>query len=208
MQTYIDINAQQVISETDPFTEDRYHQFHHFFPKNASNVLDIGCNTGRGGKILKSLNTSLVITGLDCVRERLDRLPKNIYSSSICGYSTEIPVGDNEFDVVIAGEFIEHLYPRDVDLTLGEIFRVLKIGGRLLLTTPNPSDIKKKLRNESVLGGAHLSQHFCDALKLKLKMTGYANIRILGSGKVTRYLGYYFPLINVYGSYLIIANKI
>jgi len=41
-------------------------------------------------------------------------------------------------------EFIEYIYQADVDQTLGEIFRVLKIGGRLLLTTPNPGDVKRK----------------------------------------------------------------
>lgn len=206
-ENYVRFNTHQVSSEHDAFTEERYLQFYRFFPKNTHKVLDVGCNTGRGGKVLKNLDYSLHITGIDCVQDRLARLPEGVYSDVICSYSTEIFSEDNTFDTIVAGEFIEHLYPIDVDQSLSEFFRALKIGGRLLLTTPNPVDIKKRFRSESVLGTAHLSQHFPDALKLKLKMLGYANIKVLGSGKVTRYLGYHFPLLNIYGSYLVIADK-
>ena len=206
--TYETLNAQQTGSETDPFTEDRYHQFYSYLRKDARRILDIGCNTGRGGRVLKQKSPDLAISGLDCVQSRLEQLPKAVYSQTIYGFSTEVPVEDNAFDAVVAGEFIEHLYPIDVDKTLSEIFRVLKVGGQLMLTTPNPDDLKKKVRHESVLGGAHVSQHFPHALKYKLKMMGYSNIRLRGSGKVSRYLGGSFPFLNIYGSYLVIADKL
>jgi ubiquinone/menaquinone biosynthesis C-methylase UbiE len=206
MNTYESVNAQQEVSERDLFTLERYRQFYKYFPVNTVKVLDLGCNTGRGGDELKRLNSNLEIYGLDCVQDRLNKLSTS-YSRGIYGLSTQIPTEDNYFDVVCAGEFIEHLYPADVDQTLIEVFRVLKIGGRLLLTTPNPLDIKKKLRGESVLGLSHVSQHFPDALKLKLRMIGFSNIKILGSGKTTRYLGDWFPFLHIYGSYLGIANK-
>ena len=173
----------------------------------ASRVLDIGCNTGRGGQVLKSLNDGLMIYGLDAVKDRLERLPAGIYQYGIHGLSTEIPVKDESYDVVVAGEFIEHIYHRDVEKTLEEIFRVLKIGGRLLLTTPNPNDLKSRLRGQSVLGGAHVSQHFPDALKCRLKMIGFANVHTYGSGKVSRYLGSRFPILSIYGSYLSRCDK-
>lgn len=205
-KNYEALNLTQPESEHDPFTEDRYRQFYRFLPKGTSSVLDIGCNTGRGGSVLKGLDNSLKIFGLDAVRDRLDRLPKNVYEEGVHGYSTKIPNEDDTYDAVVAGEFIEHIYQADVDQTLGEIFRVLKIGGRLLLTTPNPGDIKRKLRGRSILGGAHVSQHFSDMLKLKLRMAGFSRVRVYGSGKVSRYLGSHFPLF-LYGSYLAIGDK-
>lgn len=203
---YEALNLTQPESEHDPFTEDRYRQFYRFFPKGARSVLDIGCNTGRGGSALKELDGNLKLYGLDAVRDRLDRLPKNVYEQGVHGYSTKIPNEDGTYDTVVAGEFIEHIYQADVDHTLGEIFRVLKIGGRLLLTTPNPGDIKRKLRGHSILGGAHVSQHFPDTLKLKLKMAGFSRVRIYGSGKVSRHVGSHFPLF-LYGSYLAMGDK-
>ena len=205
-KNYEALNLTQPESEHDPFTEDRYRQFYRFFPKSARSVLDIGCNTGRGGSALKELDGKLKLYGLDAVRDRLDRLPKNAYEQGVHGYSTKIPNADGTYDAVVAGEFIEHIYQADVDQTLGEIFRVLRIGGRLLLTTPNPGDIKRKIRGRSILGGAHVSQHFPDTLKLKLRMAGFSRVRVYGSGKVSRYVGSHFPLF-VYGSYLAMGDK-
>ena len=205
-KNYEALNILQPESEHDPFTEERYRQFFKYFPEGSQLVLDIGCNTGRGGKVLKALNPNLRIYGLDAVQNRLDRLPKDAYEQGVHGYSTKIPTEDGFYDVVVAGEFIEHIYQADVDNTLGEIFRVLKIGGRLLLTTPNPSDIKRKWRGESILGGPHVSQHFHDTLALKLRMSGFSRVKIKGSGKVSSYLGSDFPLC-VYGSYLAMCDK-
>jgi ubiquinone/menaquinone biosynthesis C-methylase UbiE len=207
MKNYEQINIKQKQSESDPFTKERYRQFYSFFPKQTIKVLDVGCNTGRGGELLKELDKHLILSGLDIVQERLDKLPKDIFEKRIHGSCTEIPSRDEEFDVIIAGEFIEHLYAVDVDKTLFEMFRVLRIGGRLLLTTPNPGDLKRKARKQSILGNSHVSQHHHDALKIKMRMAGFSNVRVYGSGKVSRYLGYRFPMLCIYGSYLIMGDK-
>jgi SAM-dependent methyltransferase len=52
------------------------------------------------------------------------------------------PFPDDHFDVVLFSEVIEHLY-RDPFAALNEIFRVLKSGGLLVLTTPSLSAIEK-----------------------------------------------------------------
>jgi len=207
MKSYEDLNLEQEVSERDPFTLERYEQFFHHFPKHLKTVLDVGCNTGRGGKIIKELNSNLLLTGLDCVQSRLDQLDPETYAQTICSYSTNINTKDNSFDVVVAGEFIEHLYPYDILPTLQEFYRVIRPGGRLLLTTPNPNYIKLKITGGSVLGGAHVSQHYPADLKKELEAIGFENIKLLGSGKVSRFLGEKFPLLSLYGSYLTIADK-
>ena len=207
MKNYAQINSEQKESERDPFTEERYRLFNRFLPERTTRILDVGCNTGRGGAVLKGLDEHRVLTGLDVVKERLDQLPRRVYENNILGSCTEIPSADEQFDAVVAGEFIEHLYAADVDKTLFEMFRVLRIGGRVLLTTPNPSDLKRKARKQTVLGGAHVSQHHHDALKMKMRMAGFSRVRVYGSGKVTRYLGCRFPLLGIYGSYLIMGDK-
>ena len=53
--------------------------FQRHFPAFARSVLDIGCNTGRDGSVLKERDSELGITGLDRVQERLDRLPPASY---------------------------------------------------------------------------------------------------------------------------------
>lgn len=206
MIDYQALNLLQPESEADTFTEERYRQFCAHLPKRARTVLDIGCNTGRGGAAMKAMRPSLDLSGLDAVEQRVRRLPRGVYTRGVHGYSTNIPLGDESVDAVVAGEFIEHIVAADVAPTLNQIFRVLKMRGRILLTTPNPSDIKRRMRGDSILGGSHVSQHNARVLKLQLLMAGYSNVRVFGSGKVTRYVGQYMPLM-MYGSYLIMGDK-
>ena len=76
MKNYEQINIKQKQSESDPFTKERYRQFYSFFPKQTIKVLDVGCNTGRGGELLKELDKHLILSGLDIVQERLDKLDR------------------------------------------------------------------------------------------------------------------------------------
>ena len=59
---YEKVNVLQVESEVDSFTEDRYRQFYKNFPVNVDNVLDIGCNTGRGGNNFKGIMSEIEIS--------------------------------------------------------------------------------------------------------------------------------------------------
>jgi len=199
-------NLEQENSEHDSFTPDRYEQFLRHFPSGANRVLDVGCNTGRGGLRLKERNPSLEIVGLDCVQSRLDALP-DCYAQAAYGLSTRTPFEDRSFDVVLAGEFLEHLYPSDVDPSLCEFQRVLKIGGRLLMTTPNPQYLKNKFLGQSVFCTSHLTQHHPRILRLRLQMHGFSRVKLYGSGRVSRHLGRHFPIMAVYGSYLVAADK-
>lgn len=204
----VEANRSQRISETDSFTPARYRQMQARFPNHATTILDVGCNTGRGGAILKSAKPAYELTGMDCVPERLAALDKTIYLKTLCGFSSNIPVENKSFDVIVGGEFIEHVPPSQIDLTLAEFFRVLRLKGRLLLTTPNPNYLKNKFKKLSVLlEESHLSQHFPDALAYRMRLVGFSRISVFGSGRVSSYVGQNFPFLSIYGSYLIQGDK-
>jgi ubiquinone/menaquinone biosynthesis C-methylase UbiE len=206
LDKYVSQNLEQGISETDLFTVERYSQFNRFLPLGVRSILDAGANTGRGGQRLAELSPLYELTALDCVQSRLDALPK-CYRGAICGLSDAIPAEDQSFDAIVAGEFLEHLYPSDVDPTLCEFQRILKVRGRLLMTTPNPMYIRLLLSDKTVYTVSHLTQHWPSVLRIRLRMHGFSRVKIYGSGKASRYLGYYFPLRTLYGSYLITADK-
>jgi ubiquinone/menaquinone biosynthesis C-methylase UbiE len=206
---YALLNEGYDVAEVDSFTPNRYRQFFsHLDLKDCEKIiLDVGCNSGVGGLVLKELDDRIHLIGLDCVPSNLEKLSDTVYSEKICSDSTTIPLGDNSVDRIVSGEFIEHLYEEDVLKTLRELFRILTPSGKLLLTTPNPSYILLKLKGKSVIGGSHVSEHYAETLRQKLLDIGFTNICILGSGKMSNLLGENFPIVSMYGSYLVIADK-
>jgi SAM-dependent methyltransferase len=98
---------------------------------SISRSLDIGCARGGFSDLLPG---HVEKWGLDF--ERHPNLPEN-FKFHTCDFSQLWSVPQNYFDVVLAGEVIEHVL--DTDLFLQQCFDVLHQGCYLLLTTPNLS---------------------------------------------------------------------
>ena len=86
--------------------------------------LDVGCNSHF---LHKEIDNKDMI-GLDVV---IDQFKER----TIKGDAQEVPVKTNIFDCVIAGELIEHL--ENPALFVKECHRILKRGGKFIITTPN-----------------------------------------------------------------------
>jgi dolichol-phosphate mannosyltransferase len=91
-------------------------------------ILDVGCGSSR---ILASLPG---IVGLDVQLHKL-RFARRFGNPLVHGSISELPFADNSFDGVICSEVIEHI-PAE-ERPFDELSRVLKIGGRLILGTPD-----------------------------------------------------------------------
>ena len=157
--------------------------------------------------MLKAVRPDLELVGLDVVGSRLDRLPLGVYASSVEANATSLPFDDDSLDAVLAGEFVEHLTSPDAHAVLDEVRRVLREGGRLLLTTPNPNGFNVRLRRGSVLGGAHLSQYPPRELRTLLRRHRLVHVRLIGSGRMTRWVGEHARPLSLYGSCLAVADK-
>ena len=204
---YVELNERQPESERDSFTEDRYAQFARHLPAESKVILDVGCGVGRGGRVLKRTAPQLRLIGLDCVRDRIERVPAGVYERLLSAESTAAPLDDASVDAIVAGEFIEHLSEADVDRTLQEFARALRPGGMVLMTTPNPSYWRFHVSGRGVLGGAHLSQHRPAELAARLRRHGFCEVSVCGSGRWSRYLGECFPCRVAYGSYMVGARR-
>lgn len=102
---------------------------------SGKRLLDVGCGTGEYTSRM-ALNFERV-DAIDIEPERLELFasnhPLNVTIASMSVNDLEFE--DQTFDVVTMVEVLEHL--SEPGGALVEIRRVLKVGGRLLLTTPN-----------------------------------------------------------------------
>jgi 2-polyprenyl-3-methyl-5-hydroxy-6-metoxy-1,4-benzoquinol methylase len=97
---------------------------------NPENILDIGCNDGL---LLSLLSQGIEKHGIDLVEQ--PQLFENTMDYMKHDVSTGLPYADGTFDVVNSSEVIEHL--TDTESFLQECYRVLKPGGRIVISTPN-----------------------------------------------------------------------
>lgn len=204
----IEVNRQQLHSESDTFTADRYRQFARHLPGNKLRVLDCGCNTGRGGSVLRQTLRDAELYGIDLVPERIEQIQGGIYQRLVATSSADLPFDNGFFDAIVAGEFIEHVSDPDLLATFREFRRVLKPGGTILLTTPNPESYLVKMGRTHIFDEpSHVNIMSPGLLKDKLARCGLKLSQVVGSGKASRYVGEQFPLFNVYGSYLAIVTQ-
>ncbi|RJR30963.1 class I SAM-dependent methyltransferase [Candidatus Parcubacteria bacterium] len=88
-------------------------------------ALDIGCGKGRQSEIL-------IKKGFDVIS--VDKT-KQYEKCRTVDADRMLPFKDNSFDLVWASEVIEHL--ANVKSAINEFRRVLRPGGKMILTTPN-----------------------------------------------------------------------
>lgn len=128
-------------------------------------VLDIGGNTAGEATVLQQRGYRIVVsdineTALDISRRRAEKFGLQP-PGYVAADAHHLPFEDAAFDAVTVLEALHHFV--DYDRVLGEIFRVLKPGGRLVSLEPNAinpirraSEIRDRLRGtieKSFTGG-------------------------------------------------------
>jgi methionine biosynthesis protein MetW len=104
-------------------------------------VLDLGC---RYGALTRAYLDGNHVTGVDVDREALEETAKLGVETHWADLDERFPFGDDAFDVVVAGELLEHV--RDPEHIVRESGRVLRPGGRLVGSVPNAYRLKNRLR--------------------------------------------------------------
>jgi len=96
-------------------------------------LLDAGCGTGWFSAVATKRGAQ--VTSMDIGKNLLKQVAKKCHSKRIVGSILKMPFKANTFDYVISSEVVEHV--SNPDKALRELYRVLKPGGILVLTTPN-----------------------------------------------------------------------
>lgn len=157
---------------------------------------------------MKQHGPYLKLYGIDLEEDHIRRIPPGIYDQLLSDSATSLPFADASFDTIVAGELVEHIPAHELPVMLREFHRLLRPGGRLLLTTPNPHSYLVNLRQHDIFADpSHINIMAVSVLSGHLSETGFASTRVTGSGKVSRHPGERFPLFNGYGSYLTVSQK-
>lgn len=110
----------------------------------AASALDIGCSTGTATEAILPAKVAERILGLDMSLKALQNIRHPCMTGTVADVAVSLPFRADCFDVIVAGEIIEHLV--DVDAFLLEIRRCLKKNGVLVLSTPNLARLVDRIR--------------------------------------------------------------
>lgn len=102
-------------------------------PDNSS-VVDIGCGTGYLLSQIRELK-GCTVYGLDLSPQAIRVMQERRNIKGEAASVPPIPLKDGEYDTVICTEVMEHI--TDDALLASELMRIVKPGGRVIVTVPN-----------------------------------------------------------------------
>lgn len=115
------------------------HVFHFHFTKpyiKNRRILDIGCWSGQYEKLAYEFTEKFF--AIDPNPQAISQAKKNLPKVSFqTARANKLPFSNSSFDVVCLLDVLEHIPKSEIASSLEEIRRVLKKGGRLILSTPN-----------------------------------------------------------------------
>jgi 2-polyprenyl-3-methyl-5-hydroxy-6-metoxy-1,4-benzoquinol methylase len=150
-------------------------------------LLDVGCSSGKFS--CRFIKKGFQVYGIDYAEKRVNEAKHKGLNAVVGDITKKLPFADGFFDIVLAGELIEHVI--DTDGLIAEFNRVLKPRGVLIVTTPNLASFENRLRlllgiypawtNYSVEPPNHIRSYTLPVLIKQLKQNGFKNIKATGN---------------------------
>ena len=106
-------------------------------------ILDLGCHDGQILKFIAG-DYDTQLTGIDIFENVVSRAKLAGIDAFVADIEDGLPFKESHFDIVFAGEIIEHLY--NPKKALQEANRVLSQNGGLIVTLPNICSLRNRAR--------------------------------------------------------------
>ena len=180
---------------------------------DGQTLLDIGC--GDGHLLYQLRNRFKRLIGLEYSASRLNQAKMNLsglpFEGLLGSAESMTDVQTGSVDCIVSADTIEHV--PDVYAAAGEMLRVLRPGGRMVINTPNIAFVKKRallllgrfpstsqpnegLGSDVLFDGGHLHYFTFRSLRLLLTRAGFKVERSVGYGKLGRIHHAYPPLLS------------
>jgi SAM-dependent methyltransferase len=121
--------------------QERVDLFRRYVGGPGRRVLDLGC---RYGALTRAYLEGNDVVGVDVDRDALAEAAKLGIETRWADADAPLPFADESFDVVVAGELLEHV--RNPRRLVVESTRVLRAGGTFVGSVPNAFRLKNRLR--------------------------------------------------------------
>jgi len=153
-------------------------------PVDGERVVDLGC--GWGTITLALAPEADQVVGVDfsaralemCREESRRRGVENVAFVQADAGATGLEAAS--WDLVVAADLVEHLYPDDARRVYREVFRLLRPGGRFALWTPHRGHILEILRNRNLFlkrDVSHVDYKSMESLRRGLSDAGLQVVR-------------------------------
>lgn len=137
----------------------RHKRAHKMCEVKGKTILDIGCSFGWFEKLALEDGAKRVV-GIEPEEKDLENARRDAPGAEFKTASAfKLPFRDGEFDMVVMFDVLEHIPKSTEDQAMKEIWRVLKTGGELVLSTPFRSLISSILDPAWYFGHRHYSKN-------------------------------------------------
>jgi len=162
-----------LMEENNAMLRDRLKSVAKMINGDNLNILNIGFGSGNLEKIYfakkKNFNWRAIDISQHSVKRALKKYPKGKFE---IGDITNIKNKDNQFDYVAALEVLEHIRPFFTFKALGEINRVLKKEGKLIISVPLNEGLEVMI-SKGKNPNAHVRIYTPSLIKAELSIAGF-----------------------------------
>ena len=149
-------------------------------PRATDRVVDLGCGWGTFGyalapRVREVVGVDFSERAIESCRARLTESPQpNL--RFVCADAGATGLTAGAYDLVLAADLFEHLYPDDSARVAKEAYRLLAPGGRFATWTPHRGHVLEILKNHDIVlrrDVTHVDYKSMDGMKRLLSDAGF-----------------------------------